>query len=346
MSKVAFITDTHLGARSDHAAFTKANKDFFPRFFGDLYYRGITEIYHLGDLVDRRKEISIEIIKHAHEDFLQMAADQGIKVKLLVGNHDCPYRNTNKVNAVRELTKNYTNVKVFEEPTEHDSFLILPWINTENASEAVKLVTGSSKPFVLGHLELMTFMMTSGSVCEHGLDPKVFKKFKGVYSGHFHKKQSKGNVHYIGSHSQFNWDDHGDERGYSIFDTETGELEFIENQYRMFEKVTWSGDKPKLDDMPNVDSRFVKVVVEQVGDEKKLADFLDTMNQASGAASVTTVDRYLVPEVTVEQWHVEGEPDVMDIFRELMPPAAIDELGLDPMKLFNFIESLYVEAKA
>ena len=33
------------------------------------------------------------------------------------------------------------------------------------------------------------------------------------------------------------WNDAGDIRGFNIFDTETYEMEFIENPYNMFEKV-------------------------------------------------------------------------------------------------------------
>ena len=36
------------------------------------------------------------------------------------------------------------------------------------------------------------------------------------------------------------WNDCGDKRGFNILDTETGEIEFVENTYHIFEKIYYN----------------------------------------------------------------------------------------------------------
>jgi len=57
--KIALITDTHWGARGDSAAFAEYfNRFYYDYFFPYLSDNGITRIFHLGDIVDRRKYIN------------------------------------------------------------------------------------------------------------------------------------------------------------------------------------------------------------------------------------------------------------------------------------------------
>ena len=77
-------------------------------------------------------------------------------------------------------------------------------------------------------------MMFKDQEADHGLKPDLFyKKFKLTISGHFHTRSEKelnGNkIVYIGNPFHFTRNDIFDERGYSILNTETLELEFIEN---------------------------------------------------------------------------------------------------------------------
>lgn len=68
MSKVAFITDQHFGARSDSLAFDRFFKKFYEEcFFPEIDKRGIDTIICLGDTFDRRKYISYTILKSCRE---------------------------------------------------------------------------------------------------------------------------------------------------------------------------------------------------------------------------------------------------------------------------------------
>lgn len=84
--------------------------------------------------------------------------------------------------------------------------------------------------------------MYLGSIDAHGMDTSIFDKFEMVMSGHYHHKSSRGNIHYLGSPCEYTWSDYNDPRGFHIFDTDTLELEYIQNPYRMFRKIYYNDE--------------------------------------------------------------------------------------------------------
>jgi metallophosphoesterase superfamily enzyme len=98
--KIALITDTHFGARGDHAAFDKHFKKFYEQsFFPTLDQRGIRNVIHLGDMFDRRKYINYLTLNNCREYFFDPLRDRKIKLDVIVGNHDVFYKNTNSINS-------------------------------------------------------------------------------------------------------------------------------------------------------------------------------------------------------------------------------------------------------
>ena len=80
---------------------------------------------------------------------------RGIKIHCILGNHDTYFRNTNKVNSLREYfhhnhsryTKSFTITRLMI------SLLLLPWINKENYDESVEFIKNTSN-YLCSHLEL------------------------------------------------------------------------------------------------------------------------------------------------------------------------------------------------
>ena len=69
--KVALITDTHFGARSENLNFNEYFFDFYENvFFPYLKENNITTVIHLGDVMDRRKYVSYRIAKDFRERFV------------------------------------------------------------------------------------------------------------------------------------------------------------------------------------------------------------------------------------------------------------------------------------
>ena len=62
--KIALVTDTHFGARSDSQAFDAYFKKFYQEvFFSEIDKRKITKIIHLGDCFDRRKYVNFNSLQ-------------------------------------------------------------------------------------------------------------------------------------------------------------------------------------------------------------------------------------------------------------------------------------------
>ena len=68
-----------------------------------------------------------------------------------------------------------------------------------------------------------------------------FKRFEKVISGHFHKKSDDGHIYYLGTQYEIMWSDYN--KDFHIFDTETRELERIENPLKIFKKFMYDDTK-------------------------------------------------------------------------------------------------------
>ena len=72
----------------------------------------------MGDTFDNRTGINYSALRWAKDNYFQLLRDRGITVYTVVGNHTAYYKNTNKVNAVDLLLREYENVHVYDVATE------------------------------------------------------------------------------------------------------------------------------------------------------------------------------------------------------------------------------------
>ena len=144
-------------------------------------------------------------------------------------------------------------VRIYHEPTEvvfdGTKVFFQPWICPENKQQSLDAIAKTDAQILFGHLEVQGFEMHLGAINHEGLSPKVFEKFEYVFSGHFHHKSDNGTVYYLGNPYQITWSDYKDPRGFHIFDTETRELEFIQNPYEIFHKIYYDDEKTTLEEI-------------------------------------------------------------------------------------------------
>jgi DNA repair exonuclease SbcCD nuclease subunit len=249
--KIALVTDTHFGTRNDSQLFLDNFMSFFEGvFFPTLKKYDIDTVIHAGDLLDRRKYINFNTLSKVRNNFMQPLKDMDIKVHCILGNHDTYYKNTNDLNSIKELfSDRYDNFKLYENPVtlEFDGMEIalLPWINNENYKNSMDFVNSTSAQWLVGHLELDGYEVLRGIKYDGGMSPKNFSRFEQVLSGHFHCKQEKGNIIYLGAPYQITFSDVNEPKGFWILDTDTRELEFIKNEQKLF--YTLSYDDTKYD---------------------------------------------------------------------------------------------------
>ena len=268
--KIAILGDTHFGVRGDSVAFHNNFREFYSKiFFPYLKEHEIDTIWQLGDLFDRRKYISFQSLALCRKYFFDVLKNRNINFFTLLGNHDITYKNTLEINSPQLLLKDYDNITIIDKPMHwsHD-IDIIPWICSDNEKEINEFINNSTSTMCFGHFEIAGFEMDRGNVCHEGMDAETLKRYELVLSGHFHHKSSRGNITYVGTPSEHTWADYNDTRGFHILDTDTRELTFIENPFRMFYKVNYNDDTLLYDEVVNanyshLENKYVKIVVEK-----------------------------------------------------------------------------------
>lgn len=350
--KIALITDTHWGIRNDNVVFLENNKKFMDNIF--LPYLDnfkIKRIIHLGDIVDRRKYINYFTAKRLREDFLEPLNDRGIEMDIIAGNHDTYFKNTNEVNALNELIQGkYNNFRLYTSAThavnlEDSKILFVPWICDENREETIGIIDKSDAKVVMGHLELAGFQMYKGATESHGDDPKIFNKFDIVMSGHYHHRSNRGNVFYLGSHSEFTWSDYDDPRGFHIFDTVTNTLEFIENPYRLFKKI-WYNDASENFSLDNFDfseyeNCIIKVIVQEKNNSFLFDKFMEKIEHHK-PVEVQIVEDNLNLNLENDEDIINEAESTIGIFKKYI--EALDQKNVNKKKLELKIIEIYNEA--
>ena len=98
----------------------------------------------MGDTFDSRKGVDFVSLEWAKNHYYDRLAELGITVHTIIGNHTAYYKDTNEINTVELLLKEYDNVEVYSEPTTVNigglDILMLPWINEENKLQTLEMM--------------------------------------------------------------------------------------------------------------------------------------------------------------------------------------------------------------
>jgi DNA repair exonuclease SbcCD nuclease subunit len=344
--KIAIITDTHVGARNDSITFN----DYFIKFFDEVFFpylenNKIEKIIHLGDVFDRRKYINFKILDTWNRKIFPRLSKYDTHIVL--GNHDTYYKNTNHVNSVEQLLSHYNfNIYQSAETVTFDGLdiLLLPWINEENYQDTMDKINSSSASICMGHLEILGFEVFSGQVnTEHGLDKNVFKKFDMTFSGHFHHKSEHDDIYYLGSPYPMTWADWGCKRGFHIFDTETRELEFIENKNEIFCKIVYDDTQEDYQslmsqDLSSLNKMYVKVIVSKKTNPYWFESYLEKITEI-GPTDLSVVESLVDDDNNTDE--IDSTKDTLTLLTEYVDNLDIKE---HKDKVIDLFRELYVEA--
>lgn len=339
--KIALITDTHWGVRNDNLSFLDHYDRFYSSvFFPELDKRGIDTVLHLGDIVDRRKYISYVTLRKLKEQFIEPCLYRNIDLHVIVGNHDVPYKNSNEINAMQELFDS-AGIKYYSEAEQVEfggvGHAIVPWINNANYADTMKFLENTDSQVVFGHFEIAGCKMDRTTVNEHGILPHTFKKFDRVFSGHFHHKSKMGNIDYLGAPYELTWADYQDPKGFHIYDTETREIEFIENPYHMFSKIFYNEGADN--EIGDVSGCYVKVIKQDYTDPTAFDEFMDLILQQE-PLQIQIVEDSLALDLDDDEDINEAEDTmtIMSKYIDKMPEA------VPKKRVESLIRSLYTEA--
>jgi DNA repair exonuclease SbcCD nuclease subunit len=341
--KVAIITDQHFGARKNSKLF----HDYFLKFYNDIFFPtleqyGITTVIDMGDTFDSRKGIDFSALSWAKNNYYDRLKELGCNVITVVGNHTAYYKNTNQINAVDLLLREYNNVKVISDPEEvvvgNTKILFLPWINSENEEKSFKMIKNTKAKVAMGHLELSGFSPYPGLVMEHGMEGNVFDKFDRVFSGHYHTRSNNGKIFYLGNPYEIYWNDVNDKRGFTIFDTETLEHTPVDNPYQMFHIIYYNDTPYQTFDTRQYKEKIVKVVVRKKSDIKDFEKFIDKL-YSENIAELKIVENFQIEDP--ENFEVFESENTLSILNRYIQDAEID---MDKSIVQKMISDIYQEA--
>jgi DNA repair exonuclease SbcCD nuclease subunit len=349
--KVAIITDQHFGARNDSVHFL----DYYEKFYNETFFpaitsAGITTVLILGDTFDRRKYVNFYSLKRTKEMFFDKLANLDIEVHMLAGNHDTYFKNTNDVNSVDLLLKEYGNINVIDHPTNiyvgPNKICMMPWICAENYQDSMETLKETDAEICMGHFEIAGFAMHRGMPSEEGLNRELFRKFTHTFSGHYHHKSNANDIYYLGNPYELTWQDYSDDRGFHIFDFGSKELTFIKNPNVMFHRIVYDDKVETVSEVISKDlskyaGSYVKVVTVNKTNPYLFDQFMNKLYMVN-PLDITIIEDALDLTEGMEDDKIDEAEDTITIINKYVD--ALENSGIDNTKLKSMLKELYVEA--
>jgi DNA repair exonuclease SbcCD nuclease subunit len=213
--KAAVFTDIHFGLKSNSIQHNRDCSDFVDWFIEKSKEEGCETCLFLGDWNHHRASINMHTLQFGL-NALEKLNDAFEKVYFITGNHDLYYRDKRDIHSV-EWAKHLNNVVIVDHFIEEGNCVIAPWL----CGDDYKLLKKKKGKYLFAHLELPHFYMNAMiEMPDHGeTNADHLSHFETVFSGHFHKRQARKNIWYMGNAFPHNYADAGDDaRGMMVLE--------------------------------------------------------------------------------------------------------------------------------
>ena len=213
--KVAAFTDLHVGLKSNSTTHLKDCEEYIDWFIDTAKKEDCDTAIFLGDWSHNRNNLNLitldtsirclEKLGAAFEQFFWFP-----------GNHDLFYKDKRDVHSSL-FGRHIPGVTVVEKVTTIGDVTLVPWL----VGDEWKSISKTKSKYMFGHFELPLFYMNAMvQMPDHGeLQAEHFKHQDYVFSGHFHKRQQRDKIVYIGNAFPHNYaDSWDDDRGMMIME--------------------------------------------------------------------------------------------------------------------------------
>jgi len=215
--KAAVFTDIHFGMKGNSRIHNQDCEDFVDWFIETAKEEGCETAIFCGDWNHNRNSLNLTTMDAGIRALEKLGAAFD-NFYMFAGNHDLYYKDKRDVKST-EFARHIPGVTVVEEITQIEDVAMVPWM----VGEESKKVASLDCKYMFGHFELPSFLMNAMvRMPDHGdLKAENLTKPDYVFTGHFHKRQSQKNVHYIGNSFPHNYADAwDDDRGMMVLDRE------------------------------------------------------------------------------------------------------------------------------
>ena len=213
--KVACFTDIHFGLKSNSSTHNQDCEDFVDWYITKAKEEGCDVGIFMGDWHHNRNSLNITTMDYSLRA-LEKLGQAFDKFYFFPGNHDLYYKDKRDIHSV-EFGKYIPGITVVHEPTTIGDVTLCPWL----VGDEWRSVGKKGGKYIFGHFELPSFFMNAMvQMPDHGeIQLSDFKNYELGFSGHFHKRQRRGNMIYIGNAFPHNYADAwDDERGMTVLE--------------------------------------------------------------------------------------------------------------------------------
>lgn len=346
MGKAVVSADNHIHAHKGSVERLYDCLDVLKWVFETALANSIPDVFILGDLLQDRVKIHTLAYHGVFSLFKKYAVEEGLKVHLLLGNHDCWQNNNWDVNTVAPLGS-LPNVRVIDRPCSYEvQGRMIDWM--PYAKDPARHLLGLGKgDLLLGHLSIAEAQYSINRTqwsdlpveCEtdmEKLEVERLNRWKKVILGHIHMAQNIGNVEYLGSPLELRSDECGVEKHIGILDLDTLAIDYVANDFSPRHLLVHESDIEKAD----LDNNFVTVIVEDAG-HTSISDLKQRVN-------ATAMPRKLEFVEAPKAQDLSGDPDVkLDISDKNVLRQWVQKngnKGLDEDRLVELAERLCQEA--
>lgn len=207
------FTDIHFGKNQSSQQHLNDCANFINWVISKKAEYNADTLIFLGDWHDNRINLNVQTLNYSQSamDALNEAFDN---VYIIPGNHDLYFRERRDVTGIG-YAKTLNKTTLITEPFTKGNVTLLPWLIGDE-HQNVKLLNSR---YVFGHLEFPGFRMNGGheSPDRGQIQQDSFPSAEYVFSGHYHPRQKKGNIYYIGNVFPFDFGDSwDDDRGIMV----------------------------------------------------------------------------------------------------------------------------------
>ena len=215
--KAAVFTDIHFGLKGNSRIHNDDCEAFIDWYIEQAKANGCETGIFCGDWHHNRNSLNLTTMD-ATIRCMQKLGQSFEKFYFFDGNHDLYYKDKRDVNSTA-FAQFIPGITFIDEIYEEGDVALVPWLVGDEWKKVSKL----KSKYLFGHFELPSFYMNAMvQMPDHGeLRAEHFEHQEYVFSGHFHKRQQQGKVHYLGNAFPHNYADAWDDaRGMMILDKE------------------------------------------------------------------------------------------------------------------------------
>lgn len=313
MSKVLIFSDIHVHTHKQSLTRLNHCLETLEWVFKTAVERNITDILFLGDLFQDRQKIQV-LTYHKTYAIIKRFAEQGLRIFMLVGNHDMWYDNQTDISSVFPFDAIH-NVTVIDKPrqlmiAEHPVDF-LPY--TKNPLESIKQYKTKPARILCGHIaidgaQLNTLhkIASEVSVELEGDMVKVssseFARWEKVFLGHYHGSQVIDHIEYVGSPLQLNYAEAFQQKHIIVFDLENLSCEYIVNDFSPKHLII---DQDEISEY-NLNNSFVRMRPNDITS----VDLIDLQNKLMREHSILNIE-FSAPSEKKEERQVEDAKNIL-----------------------------------